>query len=511
MSQGDQSGGVQGRAPIGSVLEPVKGSVPVGKGKEDPSKLVRTPKGLEHEDPSPLYVVWEITLACDLGCRHCGSRAGDARSTEMSTEACLAAVEEMKELGVREVTLIGGEAYLREDWSQIARAITDAGMLCGITTGGQGFTQERVDEAVDAGIGSISVSIDGLERTHDAQRGKKGSFRMAREACERIARSPMRLATNTQINKLSMPELPALADLLVEMGSKAWQLQLTVPMGNAADRPDMLLQPYELLELFPLLVWIKETKITPNGIAFFPGNNIGYFGPYEEHLRYGGTKGAHWAGCGAGKWLPFLGSLVDDLLAIDCSQKLVERAKRVYGSPGRVTATGRPRAPCRFGVVDLTKDEPGDVERHDLVVSANVLIAPDRQVCEAILAATLKRVANGGFLVLLVPSHESARAVANVYMRHRLPQKKKLGRSDRRRDFTPLNAPEVEAQVWKRWGVRTQTYSLGALRGLLNVEGYDVERIQRVEYDWDTELDIKIPKAARPFDWLAVVRRRDVI
>ena len=213
------------------------------------------------------------------------------------------------------------------------------------------------------------------------------------------------------------------------------------------------------------------------------------------------------AGCGAGKWLPFLGSLVDDLLAIDCSQKLVERARRVYGSPGRVTATGRPRAPCRFGVVDLTKDSDVD-ERHDLVVSANVLIAPDRAVCEAILAATLKRVANGGYLVLLVPSHESARAVANVYMRHRLPQKKKLGRSDRHRDFTPLNAPEVEAQVWKRWGVRTQTYSLGALRGLLNVEGYDVERIQRVEYDWDTELDIKPPKAvARPFDWLSVVRR----
>ena len=44
---------------------------------------------------------------------------------------------------------------------------------------------------------------------------------------------------------------------------------------------------------------------------------------------------------------------------------------------------------------------------------------------------------------------------------------------------------------------------------MLDVEGYAVERIQRVEYDWDTELDIKIHKAARPFDWLAVVRRRD--
>ena len=61
------------------------------------------------------------------------------------------------------------------------------------------------------------------------------------------------------------------------------------------------------------------------------------------------------AGCGAGKWLPFLGSLVDDLLAIDCSQKLVERAKRVYGSPGRVTATGRPRAPCRFAASSISQ------------------------------------------------------------------------------------------------------------------------------------------------------------
>lgn len=214
------------------------------------------------------------------------------------------------------------------------------------------------------------------------------------------------------------------------------------------------------------------------------------------------------AGCGAGKWLTFLGSVADDLLAIDCAPKLVERAKIAYGPPGSVTTTGRPRARCRFAVVDLTQDVPGEVYRHDLVVSANVLIAPDRVVCEAILAATLKRVERGGFLVLLVPSHESARAVANAYMRHRLP-KKKLGRSERHRDFTPLNAPDVEAMVWKRWSVRTQTYSLAALRGMLDVEGYEVERVQRVDYAWDTEIDdVRIPKkATRPYDWLAVVRR----
>ena len=40
--------------------------------------------------------------------------------------------------------------------------------------------------------------------------------------------------------------------------------------------------------------------------------------------------------------------------------------------------------------------------------------------------------------MLLVPSHESARAVASRhYMRHRLPQKKKLGRVKTSRSVTP--------------------------------------------------------------------------
>jgi radical SAM protein with 4Fe4S-binding SPASM domain len=279
------------------VLRPPVGAIP-RRELERPNELVRG--AAVGPDASISYVVWEITLKCDLGCRHCGSRAGKARSDELSTEECLDVVRQLDELGVREVTLIGGEAYLREDWDVIAKAIVDRGMLCGITTGGRNLDGDRVKRAVDAGVATISVSIDGLERTHDLQRGARGSWRAAIESAERIAMTKMRLATNTQINRLSMPELGALADLLGDVGSKAWQLQLTVPMGRAADRPELLLQPYDLLELFPLLVWIKQEKLTPRGIRVFPGNNIGYYTHYEELLRYGGEGGTHWAGCGAG-------------------------------------------------------------------------------------------------------------------------------------------------------------------------------------------------------------------
>ena len=35
----------------------------------------------------PIYVVWELTLACDHACAHCGSRAGKARERELNRQS----------------------------------------------------------------------------------------------------------------------------------------------------------------------------------------------------------------------------------------------------------------------------------------------------------------------------------------------------------------------------------------------------------------------------------------
>ena len=115
--------------PIAPRAEPFKKRLPLADAAR-PQDQVR-----------PVYAVWEITLACDLACRHCGSRAGHARPNELSTEEALNFVQQMKELGVREVTLIGGEAYLRDDWTTIVAAVRSAGMQCTMTTGGRGITK----------------------------------------------------------------------------------------------------------------------------------------------------------------------------------------------------------------------------------------------------------------------------------------------------------------------------------------------------------------------------------
>jgi radical SAM protein with 4Fe4S-binding SPASM domain len=248
-----------------------------------------------------IYVVWEVTLRCDLACKHCGSRAGKARQDELTTDEALDVVRQVAEMGAREVTLIGGEAYLRDDWHVIARAIREHGMQCTMTTGGRGMTRERAWLAKDVGLDNVSVSIDGIGATHDTQRGLAGSFDAAVAAIENLESVGVPVTVNTQVNKISFGELDRVLDLLIAHRMHAWQVQLTVPMGRAADRPEWLLQPDDLLEVIPKIADLA-VRGRKHGVLIWPGNNIGYFGPHEGILRgRGAPSDMHWSSCSAGK------------------------------------------------------------------------------------------------------------------------------------------------------------------------------------------------------------------
>src|ERR1700752_225213 len=79
-------------------------------------------------DCVPVHVVWELTLACNLKCLHCGSRAGHRRPSELGTEECLDIIDQLAKLGTREISIIGGETFIRKDWLTIIHAITARGM-----------------------------------------------------------------------------------------------------------------------------------------------------------------------------------------------------------------------------------------------------------------------------------------------------------------------------------------------------------------------------------------------
>jgi len=260
----------------------------------------RLPTSEDGAGRRPVHVVWELTLACNLRCTHCGSRAGHKRADELSTEECLDIVRQLAELGTRQITLIGGEAYLRKDWLVIVKAIADAGIHCGIQSGARALTDERIRAAIEAGLGTLGVSIDGPREIHDRQRGVNGSYDHALRALRFATAAGIKPGVNTQINALSKPHLREIFDTIVEHGAGYWQVQITVAMGNAVDNDAMLLQPHEIPEVLDTLAELFERgrKI---GFRILPGNNIGYFGPHEYMWRTITSEPEHWTGCTAGE------------------------------------------------------------------------------------------------------------------------------------------------------------------------------------------------------------------
>jgi radical SAM protein with 4Fe4S-binding SPASM domain len=249
--------------------------------------------------PKPTLAVWEFTLMCDHRCLHCGPRAGYARDDELTTDEALRLVADLAALGVGEVALIGGEAYLRDDFILVVRAIREHGMGSSIVTGGWGLSPERCAAAAEAGLLLASVSIDGLEANHDRVRNKQGSWRRAFAALANARAAGMKVGVNTQINALTVPDLLPLLDLIADAGIVGWQLQLTMVHGNGADHPELILQPYMIPELFEHLDVIAD-RCRERGIRMLPGNNLGYFGPNEQKLRYVQRRGGHFGGCTAG-------------------------------------------------------------------------------------------------------------------------------------------------------------------------------------------------------------------
>lgn len=245
---------------------------------------------------APRYVVWELTLKCDLACKHCGSRAGRPREEELTLEQCFDIAEQLAAMGTKEVAFIGGEAYLAPRWLEVVEKVTELGIYASMTTGGRGFSATMAKAAHRAGLKQISVSIDGLAATHDTLRNLRGSHAAAMAAIDNAQAVGIAATANTQFNRLNLPEVEELAASLFDKRIRAWQVQITGPMGRAADLPERLLQPYEMLELVPRLAAVaREAK--KRGIAVMAANNLGYYGPYAKDLRNGHV----FQGCVAGR------------------------------------------------------------------------------------------------------------------------------------------------------------------------------------------------------------------
>jgi radical SAM protein with 4Fe4S-binding SPASM domain len=246
----------------------------------------------------PRNAILELTLGCNMRCRHCGSDAGRPRPNELSVEEWLVVCDDLADLGARVVTLLGGEPLLSPHWPTLARRLADRGIRVNAVTNGWTLDRPETAELLAASaLGSLGLSIDGRPEDHDALRGRPGSFARMERGIERLqGRGYTELSCVTCVTRDNLDHLPWLHGFLEGHGLKRWRLQVCVPGIRLAREDAVVLRPADLPRLVEFVREYRERGAIRVGVA----DNVGYYAGCEEQLRDREGRRGFWTGCSAG-------------------------------------------------------------------------------------------------------------------------------------------------------------------------------------------------------------------
>ena len=233
------------------------------------------------------YLFWECTQRCNLRCLHCGSDCtSDTTIPDMPFRDFLQAIlpiKKMYEDNAITVVITGGEPLLRKDLVLCGKTLREHGFCWGIVTNGYAYTPDMHAGLLAAGMGAITLSLDGLENTHNWLRSSKKSFENAVKALSLIVSSKgLNYDVVTCVNRKNINELPDLKNFLISKKTKAWRLFTIAPIGRAANNEDMVLTPEELKRLMDFIV---VSRMKDNDSIDVKFSCEAYVGKYEKQVR----------------------------------------------------------------------------------------------------------------------------------------------------------------------------------------------------------------------------------
>ena len=234
------------------------------------------------------YLFWECTLRCNLNCLHCGSDCTvNADLPDMPAADFLRATEIIRERqNPSEITVVmtGGEPLLRLDLAEIGQKLRAQGYRWSLVTNGYNLTPHRLNELVNAGLGAITISLDGPPDQHNWLRNNPDSYCRAIEAIRQVAgNSRLNADVVTCVNQRNIGLLPQTREILAETGIGKWRLFTITPIGRAAGIPDLSLSGEQLKDLLAFIEQNRKSKAIPE--ASFSCES--YLGAYEGKARDG--------------------------------------------------------------------------------------------------------------------------------------------------------------------------------------------------------------------------------
>jgi MoaA/NifB/PqqE/SkfB family radical SAM enzyme len=175
----------------------------------------------------PYSVMFEITQRCNLRCKFCylGSQINSV--SDISLKEIYRIVDELKELGCMEITLLGGEPLIRKDLAEIYQYIKKKGILVKIWTNGTLLTSQIVKLFKKHPPSHLRISLyAGSAEGYRKISGNGGAFEKIKKGALLLKKNNVYFTFRTLLTKLNWDEfikMKEFADYLrVEWGVKSY-------------------------------------------------------------------------------------------------------------------------------------------------------------------------------------------------------------------------------------------------------------------------------------------------
>jgi radical SAM protein len=188
---------------------------------------------------SPLMFYYEVTQACDLICKHCRASAqATADPHELSHDQSKMLIDQVTTFPkVPVMVMTGGDPLKRADLFDLIRYASGKGLQLALTPSATPLaTREAFEQARDAGIRRLGISLDGADaKTHDAFRGWEGSFERTLIMLKNARELGLPVQVNTTITRRNFRQLDQLAALLADQGIAMWATFFLIPVGRGVE------------------------------------------------------------------------------------------------------------------------------------------------------------------------------------------------------------------------------------------------------------------------------------
>jgi MoaA/NifB/PqqE/SkfB family radical SAM enzyme len=164
----------------------------------------------------PFFCGHKLTYNCNLRCKMCPFWKRPSADSSLAREKAI--LRQIYGSGACGVAFEGGEPLLRKDLVEILAFSRSLPLHTSLITNGT-LLESKIDEIAPYINGVVYVSLDGLEKTHDAIRGVDGSFRKTLGGIN-AAKEKVPITINTTAMAENVDEIESLVELTKKLGTK---------------------------------------------------------------------------------------------------------------------------------------------------------------------------------------------------------------------------------------------------------------------------------------------------